>query len=182
MLDYLVKYHGDETREKLIQLGLSPKQMTAFQIAATMKATKSGPNVWRAFVQCFKTYTGLRRPMFTVSEEAWRRLGTDHGEIEHGTWTYDKKDGKRAEKVPWWTMDPSSELELRLSDYANTAEDFHPDQIDFIHSIYSGDHGKGKLRFGAKLVIGLKEGNEKAVSVYPLADVKCKKDTGEVLI
>ena len=36
------------------------------------------------------------------------------------------------------------------------------------------------MRFGAKLVIGLKGNKTKAVAVYPLADVKCKKDTGEV--
>ena len=41
ILDYLSKHHGDETREKLVQLGLSPKQMTAHDIAATMATTKT---------------------------------------------------------------------------------------------------------------------------------------------
>ena len=80
-----------------------------------------------------------------------------------------------------WTMNPVSELEIRLTDFANAKEGFHPDQIDYIYSIYSGDHGIGKLRFVLKLVVGhlpnKAGGNEeKAVTVYPLADVKCKKE------
>ena len=85
ILDYLSKHHGDVTREKLVQLGLSPKQMTAHDIAATMATTKTGPSVWRKFVTCFKKFTGLRREQFTVSEDAWRKLGADHGEIKSGT-------------------------------------------------------------------------------------------------
>jgi len=154
--------------------------MTAFDIAATMKATNTGIKVWRKFVMCFQTYTGLKREMFTVSEAAWRRLGLGHGEIKNGTWSYDKKDGKRPEKVQWWTMDAAEEVELRLTDYANTNKDFRPEDIDFVQSIYTGDHGKGKLRFGAKLVIGLNGNKTKAVALYLLAYVKCKKDTGEV--
>ena len=178
MLEYLIKHHGETTKGILLKLGLLPKQMTAFDIAATMKATNTGIKVWRKFVMCFQTYTGLKREMFTVSEAAWRRLGLGHGEIKNGTWSYDKKDGKRPEKVQWWTMDAAEEVELRLTDYANTDKDFHPEDIDFVQSIYTGDHGKGKLRFGAKLVIGLNGNKTKAVAVYPLADVKCKKDTG----
>ena len=83
-------------------------------------------------------------------------------------------------------MNPVSELELRLTDFANAREGFHPDQIDHIYSIYSGDHGIGKLHFVSTLVVGLlpnKAGcnEEKAMSVYPLfADVKCRKDTGAI--
>ena len=49
----------------------------------------------------------------------------------------------------------------------------HPDQIDYIYSIYSGDHGLGKLRFVSKLVVGHlpnKAGgnHEKAMAVYPI--------------
>ena len=179
MLEYLIKHHKESTQCILVKLGLSPKQMTAFDIAATMKATNTGIGVWRKLVVCFKTYTGLKREMFAVSEEDWRRLGRDHGEIKNGTWLYDKKDGKRKEKVQWWTMDAAEELEIRCTDFANSTDDFCPSMIEYIQSIYTGDHGLGKFRMGAKLVLGLK-GEDKAVVVYPLADVKCKKDTGEV--
>ena len=87
--------------------------------------------------------------------------------------------------VKWWTIDPTAELELRLTDFAKSRKDFlHPDQTEYIYSIYSGDHGKGKLRFGLKLVLSLvrKESDkeERAMPVYPLADDKCKKDTDEI--
>ena len=179
MLEYLIKHHKETTQGILVKLGLSPQQMTAFDIAAAMQATNTGIGIWRKFVLCFQVYTGLKREMFTVSEAAWRRLGIGHGFIKNGTWSYDKKDGKRPEKVSWWTMDAAEELELRCTDFANIGDDFCPQDIEYIHSIYTGDHGKGKFRMGAKLVIGLK-GKKKAVAVYPLADVKCKKDTGEV--
>ena len=42
---------------------------------------------------------------------------------------YDKKDGKRPEAVHWRTMDPATELELRLDDFANECLDFHPDKL-----------------------------------------------------
>ena len=77
-------------------------------------------------------------------------------------------------------MDAVEEVELRLTNYANTDKDLHPEDIDSIQSIYTGDHGKGKLRFGAKLVIGLNGNKSKAVAVYPLDDVKCKEDTSEM--
>ena len=71
MLEYLIKHHGVTTKGILLKLGLSPKQMTAFDIAATMKATNTGIKVWRKFVMCFQTYTGLKREIFTVSEAVW---------------------------------------------------------------------------------------------------------------
>ena len=182
MLVYLTSFHGTVTRKILTELGLSPKQMDEYEISALMNSSKIGARKWRQIVSSFSTYTGLNRNSFSVSEEAWHRLGADHGEIKHGKWSYDKKDGKRPEAVQWWTMDPAAELELRLDDFSNESPDFHPDKIDFIQSIYTGDHGIGRFRFGAKLVIALKDRNQgKFVLVYPLADVKCKKDTGEVL-
>ena len=77
-------------------------------------------------------------------------------------------------------MDPARELEIRLTDFANKIKDFQPEMIDYIQSLYSGDHGKGKLCFGAKLVIRLKNEEQNHVSVYPLGDIKCKKDKGEI--
>ena len=95
-----------------------------------MKMTNTGPGVWRKFVQCFTTYTGLEREAFAVTEDAWRRLGKDHGEITSDTFTYQKEGGKRPEKVQWWAMDAAAELELRLTDFANESTVFHPSQID----------------------------------------------------
>ena len=48
--------------------------------------------------------------------------------------------------------------------------------IETVSSIYTGDHGKGKFRFGTKLVVRTKDTNDlkKFSLVYPLADVKCK--------
>ena len=55
--------------------------------------------------------------------------------------------------ISWWTIDPASGLEFWISDFANTVTDFNPDMIELVASIYTGDHGKGKLCFGAKLVL-----------------------------
>ena len=53
-----------------------------------------------------------------------------------------------------------------------------------LQSIYTGDHGKEKLRFGSKLVVRYDEPASdkpsKWTSVYPLADAKCKKDNGDI--
>ena len=77
-------------------------------------------------------------------------------------------------------MDAVSELELRLTDFANETDGFSPEMIDYIQSVYSDDHGKSKLRFVSKLVVTSKNVKKKAVSVYALVDAKCKKDTGEI--
>jgi len=55
-------------------------------------------------------------------------------------------------------MDPASEMELRLTAFANLVVDFDPEMIESITSIYTGDHDKGKLHFGSKLVIRTKQG------------------------
>ena len=154
MFKYCLDRHGPVARENLRDLGVMPNQMNEFEIAVTINETKCGIGGWRMMVQCFKTYTGLERKSFAVTEDCWRRLGTDHGDVTANTYVYRKTAGKRAERIPWWTMCPASELELRLTDFANAQADFHPNMIAYIQSIYSGDHGKGKLRFGAKLDTG----------------------------
>ena len=79
-------------------------------------------------------------------------------------------------------MDAASELELRMTDFANHVTNFHPSMIESVASIYIGDHGTGRFWFGTKLVVMTSEDNEsKKWSVaYPLADVKYKEDTGTV--
>jgi len=79
-------------------------------------------------------------------------------------------------------MDAVSELELRLTDFANYVPNFHPSMIETVSSIYTGDHGKGTFQFETKLVVRTREedGLKKWPVVYPLADVKCKKDAGKI--
>ena len=60
-------------------------------------------------------------------------------------------------------MDAAEEVKLQLIDYANTDKDFHPEDTDFVQSIYTEGHGKGKLRFGARVVIGLNGNKTKVV-------------------
>lgn len=61
-------------------------------------------------------------------------------------------------------------------------EQFDPSSIVTTASIYTGDQGKGKLRFGSKLVIRTKPANDikSYPTIYPLADIKCKKDNGAI--
>ena len=89
LLDYLLTKHGDVTREKLRDLGVLPKKMNAYEMAATMKESKIGISQWRSLVKCVKTYSGIAD--FSESERTWRRLGTDHGPIESGKFHYHRK-------------------------------------------------------------------------------------------
>ena len=63
---------------------------------------------------------------------------------------------------------------------ANGIDKFDPEKIDYIHSTYGGDHGKGKFRFVSKLIFKMKDGT-KRTQIYPLGDVLCHKDSGTVL-
>ncbi|KAL7533094.1 hypothetical protein ACHAWF_006364 [Thalassiosira exigua] len=180
--DYLWKYHNDAFRDKLVELGLCPKQMNEYEIAATMKAAGIGPACWLEIVKCLTTFTGLQREAYAKSIYSWQKLGEGHGPINSGTYRY-YKDGdtsKRPEMVQWWTMDPVKELELRLTNFANEIPGFDPANIEYIHSLYSGDHGKEKLRFGSKLVVQMTGEKNRYTRVYPLGDAKCKKDNGDV--
>jgi len=69
-----------------------------------------------------------------MSEYAWRKLGADHGKIDSGKYTYSPGKGKRPEIIQWWTMDAASELELRLTDFANHVPNFHPSMIETVSS------------------------------------------------
>ena len=50
-----------------------------------------------------------------MSEPAWRKLGEDHGAIIGNKYEYESEVGKRKEIIQWWSMDPTAELELRLT-------------------------------------------------------------------
>jgi hypothetical protein len=53
--------------------------------------------------------------------------------------------------------------------------------IEYIHSVYGGDHGRGKFRFPTKLVIKCKGSNEPFPRTYLFAEIDCKKDNGEII-
>jgi len=51
-------------------------------MAATTKAANIGVGSWRDIVECFVTFIEMEREQFIMSEHAWRKPGTDHGNIE----------------------------------------------------------------------------------------------------
>ena len=55
-----------------------------------------------------------------------------------------------------------------------------PSDIDFVHVCHGGDHGKDKFRFTTKLIVKMKNGKYYEV-IFPLADIKCSKDSGTVI-
>ena len=123
-----------------------------------------------------KTYTELEREAFTVSEQAWHKLGANLGKITGDKYTHYIDNNKWHMILQWWAIDPAAELELRLTDFANTTEWFPPrPNSTNLFSIYTGDHGKGKLCFVAKLCWEWEQGKEGNDSVSSIADVKCKK-------
>lgn len=97
-LEYIKRNHGDETRAALREIGLTPKPMNEYEIAATIHHTKIGITQWRSFVQCVREFTGLERKSFCVTEREWRELGGDHGEVKAGKWDYHpkKKNSKKS--------------------------------------------------------------------------------------
>ena len=140
--------------DQMRELGLTPKQMSKYEMASTMKAATVGIRSWWQIVKCFVTVCEIERETLTMSEHVWRKLGTDHGKIDSEKYTYSPGKGKRPEIIQWWTMDAASELELRLTDFANHVPNFHPSMIEIVSYIYTaGDHGKRKFRFGTKLVV-----------------------------
>lgn len=138
MLDYLVTRHPDLTKERLRELGLTPKRINEYEIAATISASNIGITQWREIVKCFKTYLDMEKTGFCVSEEMWRHLGKDHGEIRTGKCEWFKDEPKkRPQIVQWWTMNAADELLLRLIDFANLTADFDRANIKSIYSTYS---------------------------------------------
>lgn len=109
-IDYLVTKHTKITKNQLSELKLSPKQLSEYKMAALMKAANIGIGQWREIIKCLVTFTKLDREQLTSSEYAWRKLGTDHGQIESGKVQYRVSAGKRPESIQWWTMDPINRI------------------------------------------------------------------------
>ena len=82
--------------------------------------------------------------------------------------------------MDWWTRDALDELKRKVSGYINSVKGFKVEDIEFISTVYGGDHGKGKFRFVSKLIIDMKGGKSHEV-IYQLGEIDCKKDSGEVL-
>ena len=115
-------------------------------------------------------------PQVGVAERHLRALGVDHGEIKHGTYYYTDPTNptKVKEEVRYWTKDPVYKFLQVLHGVIN-GNDLNPFDIDFIHIIHGGDHGKNKFRVASKLILRMKEGKVYSV-VFGLADVACRKD------
>eukprot|EP00957_Ditylum_brightwellii_P075832 5763836-Ditylum_brightwellii.AAC.1 len=117
-----------------------------------------------------------------VAKDKLQAISNDHGTINHGTYDYfDPNKPKRttAEKIRYWWKDPVMEMVASVVGLIN-GYDLTPEEIDFIHSEYGGDHGKKKFRFAGKVVIRMKD-SKCYDDIFGLADVACKKDNGIVL-
>ena len=56
----------------------------------------------------------------------------------------------------------------------------NPSDVDCIHIVHGGDHGKNKFRFVSKLIVSMKNGKLYS-QVFGLADVACRKDHAIIL-
>ncbi len=120
-------------------------------------------------------------PKVGVAEKHLRALGVDHGEIKHGTYYYSdpSNPSKVKEEVRYWTKDPVYEFIQTLEGLIN-GYSLSPLEIDYIHIVHGGDHGKNKFRFASKVILCMKNG-ESYSQVFGLADVACRKDHAIIL-
>jgi len=70
MLQYMKTRHSNMTRDQMRELGLTPKQMSEYEMSATMKAADVGITSWRQIVKCFVTFCEIERESLTMSEHA----------------------------------------------------------------------------------------------------------------
>ena len=139
---------------------------------------------WRKVIQCLKMFMGIKS--VCVEEQKWRDLGKGHGKVYSSTYQWDKEKGKkkgnnkkkRPERVTYWWKDPVDEF-LRNLSYVINGNNLNPSEIEFVQVVNGADHGKLKFRFTAKLIV--KACGKYYEQIYPIGDVKCSKDTGELL-
>ena len=177
VIDYLLRRHEVETRDALADAGVIPRILDSFEVAALMDRANLGVGQWREVVKCLKTFQGL--DTISVPEKVVRMLGMDHGKVTTGVFHWQREEGQRKIAIRWWTMDPKDEVFLRLADYANGTANFHPNTIDTIFAVFSGDHGTGKHRFICKLVVRTTK-REKWYRVFPLGDISSSKDSCDI--
>jgi len=98
---------------------------------------------WRKIQQCLKLFMDI--PKVGVAEKHLRALGVDHGEIKHGTYYYTdlSNPSKVKEEVRYWTKDPVYEFIQTIEGLIN-GYSLSPLEIDYIHIVHGGDHGKNK--------------------------------------
>jgi hypothetical protein len=174
LLDYLVKSNRTKLMEKLRERKMIPKVMDKFDCAALLD--ESGIKIWqwKKIQQCLKLFMDI--PQVGVAEKHLRALGIDHSKIKHGTYYYSDPTNptKVKEEVRYWTKDPVYKFVQMLQGTIN-GYDLDPLDIDFIHIIYGGDHGKNKFCFATKLILSMKNGKLYS-QIFGLADVACRKD------
>ncbi|KAL7548721.1 hypothetical protein ACHAWF_011993 [Thalassiosira exigua] len=174
--------------EELASLRLVPRLMDEYDIAALMIHSNIQITHWEKVVQALKLFMGIDK--IAVGKAKWRDLGTGHGKVYHDKYVYKKpvlgsKKGKKGtvkkeldEHISYWWKDPVDEFERNLTKMMN-ANSIHPDRIEFVHVVNGGDHGKNKFRFTVKVIV--KADGKYHHIIYPLADIKCKKDHADVI-
>jgi hypothetical protein len=179
LIDYLVKSNRTKLMEKLRERRIVPKVMDEFDCAALLDMSGIKIWQWRKIQQCLKLFMDI--PQVGVAEKRLRALGVDHGEIKHGTYYYSDPTNptKVKEEVRYWSKDPVYEFVQTLQGTLN-GYDLNPSDIDFIHIVHGGDHGKNKFCFASKLVLRVKAGKSYS-QVFGLADVACRKDHAVIL-
>ena len=179
LLDYLLKSNKSKLMEKLRERKMVPRVMDEYDCAALLDESCIKIWQWRKIQQCLKLFMDI--PKVGVAEKHLRALGVDHGEIKHGTYYYSdpSNPSKVKEEVRYWTKDPVYEfiqtLEGLINGYSRS-----PLEIDYIHIVHGGDHGKNKFRFASKVILCMKNG-ESYSQVFGLADVACRKDHAIIL-
>jgi len=95
-MEYLLGRRVGTTHDEVQELGVMPSIMNEYQIAATLAQAKIGIAQWREIVKCLKSYMGLEK--ICVAEKEFRRLGDNHGEINHGVYEYEKDINQKCNK------------------------------------------------------------------------------------
>ena len=179
LLDYLLKSNKSKLMGKLRERKMVPRVMDEYDCAALLDESCIKIWQWRKIQQCLKLFMDI--PKVSVAEKHLRALGVDHGEIKHGTYYYSdpSNPSKVKEEVRYWTKDPVYEFMQMLEGLIN-GYSLSPLEIDYIHIVHGGDHGKNKFRFASKVILCMKIG-ESYSQVFGLADVACRKDRAIIL-
>jgi hypothetical protein len=140
--------------EKLRERKMVPRIMDEYDCAALLDESCLKIWQWRKIQHCLKLFMDI--PKVGVAEKRLRALGIDHGEIKHGTYYYYYHDpsnpSKVKEEVRYWTKDPVYEFIQMLEGLIN-GYSLIPLEIDYIHIVHGGDHGKDKFRFASKVIV-----------------------------
>jgi hypothetical protein len=179
LLDYLLQSNKAKLIEKLRERKMVPRVMDEYDCAALLDESCIKIWQWRKIQQCLKLFMDI--PKVCVAEKHLRALGVDHGEIKHGIYHYSDPSNrtKVKEEVRYWTKDPVYEFIQTLEGLIN-GYSLSPLEIDYIHTVFGGDHGKNKFRFASKVILCMKNG-ESYSQVIGLADVACRKDHAIIL-